>query len=835
MPKRSAFDTALAALAVVTIIAGIYLFPDTYPLPGNRGELSKEEILARGQALLDTLQIEVGELEQSVTVETNTELLTYAQRGFGTPMANHLFASDLPAYYWRVRFIQPISFSEIFQSSKEDKERETGEKLKKRLFGVTGLDFDLRGRLLRFSTEFDSASVKAYMGGVVKMTTTDEDAGEVVVIDSVRAPSVGDSASAMALVEKVRRLSAFADEEALEQTRFDRIGGRLFNDFHATWTSRLVTAGVRASIEAKVRGDKLTLWEVSYEPSQKIATSGKTVHGTLAPFVYIGMIISMLVFFFRRLRSDRMSFRAGLPAGIVCGLTMAITPLLSTTAQIVDRIIPALFLPIFGLLGFMLVYAVSESVMRDKGSEPIRAFEALQHRHFFFRPIGDSLWHGVIFGGLAFGIATLFIFQFGKLAGYSLDPVPEGMNPSYSYFPSLSILATVISNVLFGEIAFRLFGMSFFQRYFRLWWVPILLSAAVAAMAKMHLAWMNPLGFMLAVNFLISILLSVAYARHGFLASTIAALSVQLLFGGMGAFYFPGAHSVFQACLLLAIPALFLIGSAVARRYGVDALDERVLEPDYVQRLAERERLSRELEIARSVQASFLPRTKPVIEGLDIASLCVPAQEVGGDYYDFITFSPTRLGVLIGDVSGKGISAAFYMTLIKGIVKTLVREGLAPADVLIRANQHFYENAERGTFVSLVYGIFDLPNREFTFARAGHNPVVIASSNSGSPKVLSPPGIALGLESGDLFARKIVEKNVPIAPGDVFLFYTDGFTEAMNHGKEEFGEPRLTELVYGSSQQASETVLEKLQNEVQAFVGQAHQHDDMTAIVVKVL
>ena len=833
MPKKSFIDGALAGLALLTLAAGVYLFRDTYPLPGNRGELPKEAIAARCQALLDTLHIDVRNLEQVTTLETNSKLLAYAQNAFGTATANHLFANDLPAYYWHVRFIQPISLTEMFKSSGDNKEKETEEKLKKHFFGETAVDYDLHGRLLRFSTGFDSVNVKKYIGGVFTTTTTQEGMGERV--DSLGAQTAGDSLTTMSLLQKVRRLSAFADEETLDQTKFEKISGSQFNDFRVAWVSRMATAGVRASINASVRGDKLTLWEVVYEPSQPATFSDKKIYNILSPFVYIGVVVCMVVFFFRRLRSDRMSFRAGVPTGIVCGLAAVLAPLLSTTAHLVERILPAIFLPLIILLGFMLTYAISESVMRDKSSEPIRSFEALQHRHFFFRPIGDSLWHGVIFGALAFGVTTLLVHQLGEAAGYYLDPFAEDLNPSFSYVPALSLAGTIFSNVVFGETTFRLFTISFFQRYFRSLWTPVVLSAMVAAMAKMHLTWLNPLGFMLAVNFLISILFSVAYARHGFLASVVAALTTQFFFFGMSLLYFPGEHSAFQASLLLAVPALFLAGGAVVRRHGAETIDARVLEPDYVQRLAERERMARELEIARQVQASFLPREKPVIKGLDIASLCLPAQEVGGDYYDFITFSPTRLGVLIGDVSGKGISAAFYMTLIKGIVKALVREGLAPAEVLIRANQHFYENAERGIFVSLVFGIFDLQEKEFTFARAGHNPVVIVSSNAGSPKTLAPPGIALGLEPGELFARKMVEKTVPIAPGDLFVFYTDGFTEAMNHVKEEFGEPRFAEVVHGSSKATSAGVVERLQTEVKAFAGQTPQHDDMTAIVVKVL
>jgi sigma-B regulation protein RsbU (phosphoserine phosphatase) len=637
------------------------------------------------------------------------------------------------------------------------------------------------------------------------------------------------------MVNVVRSFSPFADDDALNEPRFVQTRGPRFNEFNLGWKPHFATAGVRAAIDAKVRSEKLTSWKIEYEPVQPVSTSDKSVHNLTSPFAYIAIILAIVVFFFRKLRGDRMSFRAGLPAGVVCALASILPYLLSTTHSTVEQLASIFFVPLFFILSFMMLYAVSESMMRDTSGDYLKTFEALQHRHVLFKPVGESLWYGALFGALAFGLATVVLYKFGATAKYYTTRLLDENQHHLSYMPALSLLGGMVSNVIFGEITFRLFAISFFKRYFRSFWMPVMLSAVVAAAAKMHLIWLHPLGMMLAVNFVISFLFSFAYARYDFLASVIAALTVQALFWGMSLLYIPGLHSAVQASLLLGVPVLFLIGGEVVRRYGSETINVHELEPDYVQRLAERERMTRELEIARQVQASFLPREKPVVKGLDIASLCVPAQEVGGDYYDFIPFSPTRLGVLIGDVSGKGISAAFYMTLTKGIVKTLVREGLSPAEVLIRANQHFYENAERGIFVSLVFGIFDLQKREFTFARAGHNPVVIVSSNGNSLQTISPPGLALGLEPGDLFARKMVEKTVPISPGDLFVFYTDGFTEAMNHGKEEFGEPRFSNLINGSAKETSEVVIDRLKTEVKTFSGHVPQHDDMTAIVVKVL
>ena len=801
MQKNSSIRPVLATVAILALALGIYHFHDTYPLPGNRGELSDEEIRAACQTLLDTLGIELRDQTLTLTLESNERLLTYAQRSFGVVRANQLFADELPAFYWKAQIRRPMSLGDIFRSSKHDEEMAA--RVERMLAGETTIHLDVHGRLLLFHVQYDSAGVRP-------------------------AP---DSTAALIAINRLRLLSPLDDDEALTSPQREEKGGHAY----WTWKSRLSTAGVLPSIRADFLGPKLVGFDVGYQPVQPAPASDASVQGTVAPFVYIGAILAMAVFFFRKLRGDRISLRAGLPTGVVCAVLMVMPHVLSSTEPFVQVVFPIIFVPAMAIFGFMMTYGIAESVMRDRGRDQLRNFESLQRRQFLFQPLSESLWNGVLYGAVAFGAATLLIRYLGARVGFYMDPL--GWEPSDLYvahLPALAIFSTILANGIFGETVFRLFVVSFFQRYVRSTWLVAILASAVAASAKLHLVWMQPLGFMLAVSFVVSLLITVAYLRHDFLAAIIAAVTVQLFYFGMSFLYMPSVHSIAQASVLLAVPVLFLVGGAAVRRFGTTRIDERILEPDYVQRLAERERMIRELEIARQVQASFLPRSLPEVEGLDLASLCVPANEVGGDYYDFIPFSPTRLGVLIGDVSGKGISAAFYMTLTKGIVKTLVREGLSPRAALIRANQLFYENAERGTFVSLVFGIFDLNHMQLVFARAGHNPLVIASSDSQVPQMISPGGLALGLEPGEVFARHIEERIVPLNRGDLFVFYTDGFTEAMNHGKEEFGETRFAELVREARKGTSRAIIDRLYSEVKRFAGRAPQHDDMTAIIVKV-
>ena len=255
--------------------------------------------------------------------------------------------------------------------------------------------------------------------------------------------------------------------------------------------------------------------------------------------------------------------------------------------------------------------------------------------------------------------------------------------------------------------------------------------------------------------------------------------------------------------------------------------------PAFVKNITERQRMQRELEIARDVQMSFLPVKDPIFNNLDIAGKCIPANEVGGDYYDYVVLDKNRLGIIIGDVSGKGTQAAFYMTLAKGFVKALSKTVDSPSEFLVKINELFFENVERGTFISMIYGIFDVEARTLTFSRAGHNPVIAKHSGKKEIELLNPVGLALGLEKGKIFNSTIKEIKVDLHPGDTFVFYTDGFTEAMNKYKIEFTEDRLTETILKSIDHTANDILEKTIADVNTFIGKAMQHDDMTMVVVK--
>jgi serine phosphatase RsbU (regulator of sigma subunit)/HAMP domain-containing protein len=246
----------------------------------------------------------------------------------------------------------------------------------------------------------------------------------------------------------------------------------------------------------------------------------------------------------------------------------------------------------------------------------------------------------------------------------------------------------------------------------------------------------------------------------------------------------------------------------------------------------EQERFKRELEIAREVQQKLLPEKMPETDGFQIEGFCRSAQEVGGDYFDFFQLDKSRLGIVIADVSGKGTSASFYMAEIKGMMLQLASRIQSPRELLTEVNQHLYLNVDRHLFVTMIYGILDRSKNEFRFARAGHNPLLHICSDR-SYQLVTPTGIGLGLDEGELFENEIVESNIKLSKGDRLVLYTDGITEAMNEKLEEFGEENLVQFFLHHSDKPLTFQKEEILKTLETYMGNQPQHDDLTMVILR--
>jgi phosphoserine phosphatase RsbU/P len=262
---------------------------------------------------------------------------------------------------------------------------------------------------------------------------------------------------------------------------------------------------------------------------------------------------------------------------------------------------------------------------------------------------------------------------------------------------------------------------------------------------------------------------------------------------------------------------------------------------DLLRQAAEKKRLEEELRIAHEIQMSLLPQGPLLMAGLSVTALCVPAREVGGDYYDFLHLDEHRVGVLIADVSGKGTSAALYMAELKGLVLSLSEIHTSPRDLLIAANRIIANHLDARSFITATYAVLDLRARTMTYARAGHTPLIYVPGSCGVPgprqvQILAPDGMVVGLklDNGEMFQRLLREETIALRPGDLYLFFTDGISEAMNARDDCFGESRLGQLVEAHAHLPSDELRERVLREIAAFVGDAPQHDDMTMILLKV-
>jgi len=256
-----------------------------------------------------------------------------------------------------------------------------------------------------------------------------------------------------------------------------------------------------------------------------------------------------------------------------------------------------------------------------------------------------------------------------------------------------------------------------------------------------------------------------------------------------------------------------------------------------IEERAEKQRLEGELRIARDIQMSLLPDGPIRAPGVSLSACCVPAREVGGDYYDYLQLGDDRFGLLIADVAGKGASAALYMAELKGLMLSLSQIQRSPRALLIEANRIIANHLNDRSFITMTYAVVDTTARTLTCARAGHTPFIQIPGGGGhAARVLAPDGMMLGLnlDSGERFERILEEMTLPLVSGDLFFFFTDGVSEAMDVDGDYYGESRLTGFLESHADLAVDEIRDGLLSELTAFAAGRQQHDDLTMIVMKV-
>ncbi|MCI0696751.1 SpoIIE family protein phosphatase [candidate division KSB1 bacterium] len=245
----------------------------------------------------------------------------------------------------------------------------------------------------------------------------------------------------------------------------------------------------------------------------------------------------------------------------------------------------------------------------------------------------------------------------------------------------------------------------------------------------------------------------------------------------------------------------------------------------------EKKRMEQELLVARKIQTSLLPKKPPANPRLQIAAYFNPADEVGGDYYDYFVLGDDQIGMALADVSGHGTSSALVMTMVKGILNSITQKFESPERLFAELNTIFNGIAPRDMFVTMLFLVFDTKGEVLRYSNAGHNPVLFYDNAAKTCEMVELRGPALGLSK----LAKFQEKQLALHHGDLLLIYTDGVTETFNQAGEMFGETGLLQAVQETAAEPAEKIIAHIKDKLLTFRGKTAQSDDVAMIAVKMV
>jgi len=580
--------------------------------------------------------------------------------------------------------------------------------------------------------------------------------------------------------------------------------------------------------------------DVVYNPGENNDDLTSTAFAALMAAAYLILAIVLIVVFFRRIMARLIDVKSALIDAVVMGIFFGLYAILSLELGLGQGPTPiwiqvlgtlVLFSLVAGAMSLFvfIISAVTESAVREVWPEKWLSLVLIRKGDIRNTDVGWSIVRGIALAGVILGLGVLAITVSPSLV---MD-MSQDLQAHKSLRP---VLSAVTGNAVSGFLLMLMLMVgigSYAYRVKNRTWMAVLAITLFGGVLQIAPFSLTIGAIPIVVSALVACLLALALFQYDFFTVFLGYVIARIFWQLSEGFLIAGSPTWFDATLAVVALGVFLGMGIIGLLSGKSGGDMSQFLPEYITELASQERVKRELEIAHQVQSSFLPRRMPDINGMDIAGMCLPATEVGGDYFDFIKISDHKLAVVVGDVSGKGIEAAFYMTFVKGVIQTLSTSIESPAEVMRRANAVFGKNAPAGIFISMIYGVVDVASNTFTFARAGHNPVILKRNGIAEAEPLQPQGMAIGFPEPEIFNRTIEEKSILLNTGDTLVFYTDGFSEAMNSSRELYGDDRLVEKVARVGSKGSGAILRALTEDVHHFIEGHGRSDDMTMVVIK--
>ncbi len=465
-------------------------------------------------------------------------------------------------------------------------------------------------------------------------------------------------------------------------------------------------------------------------------------------------------------------------------------------------------------------------------------FELLLRKGPWVRGVAESLLYGWALAGWVGAVPLLVERIWGPQTVWLPSPDPSSLIAAVPVFPALDLFTR--GEMLIWAIVFGLW-YPLADRYLGRRWLQRPSQIALSALGLSILYLRAPLALALLTGLALALLADRLYWRRDLLA--VLAVVPALLLARAGATHLvqPAASvqnwGLILLGLLLAPLPLFWWLSRKGVELDLDLEAQKRRQQAFRLenlRKAERERLLAEFSVARRAQQQMLPQSPPELPGYQLSAICQPAREVGGDFFEFVPLGERCWGVLVADVSGKGVPAALYMTLTKGLLRSLGGgDGNPPATIVSEVNRHLYEVAHRSVFVTMALGVVDPRRGSVDCFRAGHNPPIWRRAAKGENRIIRPSGLGLGLTSSRLFERSLAYETIPLEPGDALFFYSDGITEAMNRDGHEYGDDRLLETIARTDGLAADEARAMLLADVDHFLAGHPANDDITLLVLR--
>jgi len=792
----------------ILILAGcLYLtyewHPTMHALGGLRIEADPDSISLKADDILSNFNIDRSDFSSELRFRQNKELIQAAQKKYGLKEANHLISRTIPGYEWDMHLTR----------------QDNNEKSSPLGIDHIRMKFDTRGDLVDLKINLpdtlrleqpDLAKARGYAFNFVKKYTPFRYIGQ----DEDTVDSEEDVSRRMIQSEAQSGSGQITAPQAQ----------KMVYDFK--WHVYIPDFDEYIKVKTTIKGQFVSDFEIDFFKFVPDTENQEIAHGILMVLFLILMAILVIYLAFIKSRNFEISFNLALKLA----LFMAVLVLLERYLDLTDSaswelLIVLLVVPVFTAGTFIVAFAVGESLGRETWREKIIPLDLITKGHITHSKIGNGILSGMTIGAVSFTVVMVLSYLTSQITGLTVNFSIESTIGAFSNVaPSFMTLAHGFWTGLYFTTINALILTSFIFSRTRNKYLAILLVGATYPIVLGYAIFPYGIGFLVQlIGFLI---LAWTFYRFDFFTTLIAMVTFMSLD------YLPVFGTEVSALLVFGLLGVIFALFSILSRDSIT--DFTKIEPAIARTISERQHMKQQLEIAREVQSGLLPRSRPVFKGLEFAAACLPAYEVGGDYYDFIRIDADRIALAIGDVSGKGTKAAFYMTLVKGFLKALARSIYSPAEILKEINTLFFENTRHDAFISMIYAVFDLKKKQLDLARSGHNPVIHYQSQAQKINIIRGDGLALGLEKGELFDKLIEESHIALNQGDIFVFYTDGLSEAMSKHREEYSESRLEQYVAEHNLAGAEQLLNGIFKDIKKFCSGAKQHDDMTIIIVKV-